>query len=78
MLQGKYCRETIVAALLPRGYPLRGGYFERGKVALSCEGELFWEALKVPISARVIVSQKLPQDSQETRFVARHVLLIPK
>ena len=44
MPRGKYCRETIFAAQLPRNYPHRGGNFGRGKIALSYGGEAIWEA----------------------------------
>ena len=38
------CRKTVFAAQLPRTYPHRGGNSERGKKALSCGEEAFWEA----------------------------------
>ena len=39
MSRGKNCRETIFISQLSRSYPHRGGYFERGKNALSCGRE---------------------------------------
>ena len=72
MPRGKNCRETIFAAQLPRNYPHRGGNFERGKKALSCGGEAIWEAFKETIWVRVIAGQKLPRDSGESIFAARH------
>ena len=72
MPRGKNCRETSFAAQLPRNYPRHGGNFERGKNVLYCGGEAILEALKETIWARVIESQKLPRDSGESIFAARH------
>ena len=72
MPRGKNCRETIFAAQLPRNYPHHGGSLERGKNVLCCGGEAIWEAFYETIWARVIESQKLPRDSGESIFAARH------
>ena len=72
MPRGKNCRETIFAAQLPRDYPHHGGNFERGKNVLSCGGEAIWKAFSERIWARAIESQKLPRDSGESIFAARH------
>ena len=72
MPRGKNCRETIFAAQLPRNYPHHRGNFERAKNVLYCGGETIWEAFYETIWARVIESQKLPRDSGESIFAARH------
>ena len=74
MPRGKNCRETIFAAQkLPCNYPHHGGSFERGRNVLSSVGERqFGRHLKKTIWARVIESQKLPRDSGESIFAARH------
>ena len=73
MLRGKKCRKTIFATQLPRSDPHRGGNFEREKKTLTCGGEAIWEAFSETIWVRVIASQKLPQDSGESSFAARHL-----
>ena len=72
MPRGKNCRETIFAAQLPRNHPRHEGNFEGGENVLSCGGEAIWEAFRETIWARVIESQKLPRDSGESIFAARH------
>ena len=72
MPRGKNCRETIFAAQLPGNCPHHRVNFERGKNVLSCGGEAIWEAFLETICARVIASQKLPRDSGESIFAARH------
>ena len=49
-----------------------GGNCERGKKALSCGGEAISEAFQERIWARIKTSQKLPRDSGESIFAARH------
>ena len=71
MPRGKNCRETIFAAQLPRDYPHLGSNFERGK-NVYCGREAIWEAFYETIWAREIESQKLPRDSGESIFAARH------
>ena len=72
MPRGKNCRETIFAAQLLRNYPHHGGNFEREKNVLCCGGEAIWEAFYETTWARVIESQKLPRESGESIFAARH------
>ena len=72
MPRGKSCRETIFARQLPRNCPHHGGNLERGKNVLYCGGEAIWEAFYETIWAREIESQKLPRDSGESIFAARH------
>ena len=62
----------IFAAQLPRNYPHHRGNFEREKNVLYCGGEVILEAFYETIWARVIESQKLPRDSGESIFAARH------
>ena len=67
------CRKTIFAAQLPRKCPHRGGNLEnKTKKAPSCGGEAIWEAFKETIWVRLTTSQKLPRDSGESIFAARH------
>ena len=73
MPRGKNCRETIFAARLPRNCPHRRGNFERGKNVLLLWGRgNLGGILRDNLVARVIESQKLPRDSGESIFAARH------
>ena len=76
MPRGKNCRETIFAARLPRNYPHRGGYFERGKIA-SLVGERQFGVtfkrqfgrgeLRAKSCRETVGSQFLPQDIKMSR-----------
>ena len=60
-------RDNFVSQL-SRNCPHRGGYFERGRKALSSGGEIVWEASWETIWARAIASQKIVSRQRGDNF----------
>ena len=61
------------AAQMPRNYPHRGGYFERGeKLPLLWGRDNLGRHLRDNLDEGNFASQKMPRDSGESIFAARH------
>ena len=72
MSRGKNCRETIFVSHLSRNYLTGGVNFEKRIKSPLLWGRDSLGGILGDNLARVIASQKLPRDSGETIFAARH------